>query len=366
MCKVLIIPAISPNKKKETLNFIHAMGSKMSLGNSDGLGYAAINAQGDLFGERWFTNNEAFKKPVLEKDFTALKETADKNVSQFGKALKHYKIGGWTKEKEVEKYNKFGEDVVMNASAITLHTRMATCEKTLVNVHPFVDNIMDTSVIHNGVIHNSKNFDLKLSTCDSESILISYLENEVNFDINNVQKMSEQLEGYYACGVFSRDGQGNRILDVFKQNNNMLSIAYIFELETYVIASSDQDIKNVCDVLGYTHDGTQDFHDEMITRINPFTGEIICQAEFKKKVTHYNSYNQSNYMGYDNWSERNGYHSRNHSHYTASRNVTQIEHGKGKIQKIIDAHHAKMLELKSDLKELGEREVQEFTAAMGE
>lgn len=364
MCKVLIIPAIKKHKIKETMVFLRAMGMSMSKSNNDGLGYSAINAAGDMFGERWFVNTEAFK-PVVNKpvvDFTDMKTIAEQSLGQFGKALKYHKTGSWTKEPDVPRYNKFGTDVLENAVAITLHTRAATCDKNLMNVHPFVDLENDTSVIHNGVITNSKEFDLKVSTCDSESILISYLRNGVNKDINEVQKMVDELKGYYACGVFSRDGEGNRILDVFKFNNNNLSISYIYDLETYVLTSSDYELKEMCKALGYSHDGTQDVHDDYITRINPFTGEIIAQAEYTKPVVTTPYYND-----YQEWDYKTRSYKKKEPTKTATSGAgeTKLIENKGKVQKTIDEHLAKMWELKSSIQEHSVQDVETFTTAAG-
>ena len=282
MCKVAIIPAIK--KPSLTATFIKHLGARMSIGNNDGLGYAAINESGELFGERWFVNSDAFINQKEEKPNAAL--------MSWGKALK-------TLPAVTSKYNKFGTGDLLDAKAITLHTRMATCEKNLNNVHPFVDE--DTSVIHNGVIRNDHEFDLKLSTCDSESILISYLENGVNKDITSVQDMVDALQGYYACGVFSRDNEGNRILDVFKHNNNNLVISFINELETYVLTSSALDIKMVCDMMKLTYTEPIDIENNFITRLQPFTGEVIEQATFTNPVftTQAHTYPKSTYEGYN-------------------------------------------------------------------
>lgn len=355
MCRVLIIPGIKKHRVKETMAFVKAMGVAMTKGNNDGLGYAAVNERGDLFGERWFINSEAFRSPVKSKDFTEQKPVAEKMVSQFGKALKYQKTGGWVKPSTIDKYNRFGNDVIENASAITLHTRMATCEKNLTNVHPFYDEAMDTSLIHNGVISNHKDFDLKLSTCDSESILISYLKNNVNTDINQVQKMVDQLSGYYACGVFSRDNEGNRILDVFKLNNNNLSISYIYELETYVLSTMDRDIKDVCESLGFSHDGTQDIDNDIITRINPFTGDIIEQVSYAKKYA-VQTYNRGMYSAYDDYDEFS---------WKGDDFVKTTKHERNtNNEEIISESLATLWTLKPKILELGTREVEEKIVGM--
>jgi predicted glutamine amidotransferase len=307
MCKVLIIPAIKDNKRKETNSFISVMGELMSKHNTDGLGYAAIDKDGNLFSERWFNNHHFQYRPTADdtNGVDDKKIKSDAVFNMWGKAIKSF--GG--KEARLftsptsQNYNKFGEgNFEKHARAITLHTRMATCDKTLANVHPFIDK--DTSVIHNGVINNSKQFDLKLSTCDSESILISYLNAGVSSALDKIKDMTERLYGYYACGVFARDAAGVRILDVFKGNHANLSLAFIFELDTYILTTSEYDIKEACEALGYTHGGIKEVESDVVTRINPFNGAVISQAEFKANLgywnEHKNDYNRHTPKSYSN------------------------------------------------------------------
>lgn len=347
MCKVLIIPAIKESRRKETMDFIYEMSNLMSRYNTDGLGYAAIDKDGELFSERWLNNGHFISRPN-ESDTSGIddkKELSDKVVGMFGKALKSH---GSTEARiysspTSKNYSRYGKGLIENdAVAITLHTRMATCDKGLANVHPFIDK--DTSVIHNGVISNSKSFDLKLSTCDSESILISYLDSKVSETIDNTTAMANKMYGYYACGVFSRDSEGARILDVFKANNNNLSISYIFELETYVMASSDSDIRDACKTLGFTHGGTKDIENDYVTRINPFTGEVIAQTTFK-------SNGQYDTSSYKNTPVR----------HEAS-NVTHLP--RRAASKVWDAAYYDMLKLTPSIEVLSDRETEEFETKM--
>jgi predicted glutamine amidotransferase len=124
-------------------------------------------------------------------------------MKDFGDAIE----GATTSEK-----NSFGEVKMDDVAAITLHTRMATSAKGMANTHPFVYENHDTSLIHNGVIRNEKDFKLQVSTCDSESILQAYLINETHHNPKMVGEMAKMLVGYYAAALFSRDADGVRIL----------------------------------------------------------------------------------------------------------------------------------------------------------
>jgi hypothetical protein len=270
MCKVLIIPGINEKHRDNTTAFIKAMAVRMSFGNKDGLGYAAVDASGNLFGERWLDNDDAF---VLTEDKKVDESLVETLFKPFLKD-KTYAYSSVAKE-----HNSFGTGSLDKACAITLHTRMATSAKGLVNAHPFVDE--DTSLIHNGVIRNVNDFKFSLSSCDSEAILISYLRHNIGKHPEAIQKVASDLTGYYVAAVFGRDSGGNRVLDVFKGNNNNLSVAFVKELGTYVLCSSEYDIKEVCGKLGFSFSSPRDYNDGILMRINPYTGEIIAGHTFK-------------------------------------------------------------------------------------
>lgn len=264
MCKVAIIPAIPSDKRQMAAKFIRELGKEISFGNQDGLGYAAIKDDGSMFGERWWINADAFKSVV-----------ANPLASKFGGVVKN------SVTSNAHKYNSFGEGSLEDAVAITLHTRMATSGKGFANTHPFVDTERDTSVIHNGIISNDDDFDLKLSTCDSEAILVSYLNNNGGESVDNMQAIASSLYGYYVAALFSRDSQGFRILDIMKGNNDALHAMWIAELGTYVFCSSEHNVKEAAKTLGFTVGEAVSFHDGIGMRINPFTGNVIAETAFK-------------------------------------------------------------------------------------
>lgn len=231
MCKVMIIPKINEKHKTKTVEFIKEMGKEISRANTDGLGYAAIDKDGSLFGERWLKNYQAFDNKKV------------KHFEKFSKAIEDFNGG--------ETYNSFGDDPSLNkATAVTLHTRFATSAKGMANTHPFFDPEFDTSLIHNGVINNDNDFKKKLSTCDSEAILTNYLDCGVNQDPSLIQNVADALRGYYACGIFSRDNDGARILDVFKGNHASLYLQRVPELDIDVFCTSDVDVRDVCRKMG--------------------------------------------------------------------------------------------------------------------
>src|ERR1017187_5238882 len=132
MCKLVMFAGIRPKCRANAEKFVKAIAPIMSEHDTDGLGYAAIDPEGNLSGERWHINKEAFKSraKLNEVDLAIMQE--------FNNTLiKGEQDGG---------YNKFG-DVHKPMSAIMLHTRMATSGKEFDNTHPFVEG--NTALIHN-------------------------------------------------------------------------------------------------------------------------------------------------------------------------------------------------------------------------
>lgn len=252
MCKVFMMAGIKKEKAKASWQFAQAMAKLMSKHNDDGLGYAAITAEGKIFGERWLDNSSAFKH---------VGDINQKIVDIFGNA-----ISSNVDNKIL--YNSFGDIDYDNAAAITMHARYATSPKGLNNVHPFYDE--GVSIIHNGVIRNDKAFDIKLSTCDSEAILRSYIKHDVSTDPENIKRMAKSLEGYYSVGVLTNTSIGPT-LDIIRYNATQ-HVVWIHELDTWVLSTSDTDIKDVCKEFGYTMGSVFSILNEKFIRVNAVTG----------------------------------------------------------------------------------------------
>jgi hypothetical protein len=235
MCKVAIVAGITDKNRDKVWAYIKAIAKPMSKYNNDGIGYSAITKEGDLFGERWLNNDMAFKRQEGIDDVL---------FEELGDA-----IAGRNEKPKDGEFNSFGDVKLNEMVAITLHTRSATSPRGMNNTHPFVEN--GISLIHNGVIRNEKDFKLTLSTCDSEAILKTYIENNVIADPLNFRACAEALQGYYACGVLANTPTGP-ILDVFKSSAAQLHVAYVNDLETYVVGTNETDIKDTCKELGFT------------------------------------------------------------------------------------------------------------------
>lgn len=270
MCKILVMPSIKAETTDLAWKLAQKMGRKMSFGNADGLGYAAVNGEGELFGERWLKNFEAFSErvPITELDRDILEGYA----------------GFLHKD---ERYNRFGVVSENNVRSLILHTRFATAGKEFFNTHPFVDK--NTALIHNGVIGNVTKKDLKISTCDSEKILREYLKNEVANNPRNMQKVATALEGYYACSVLATQKDGTPILDVFKCDSATLGAGYVRELGSVVITTHVADLIEIAKELHLNVDSVYEVKSGVLLRFNAVTGSVIGAYKFRPNKIQYSS-----------------------------------------------------------------------------
>lgn len=356
MCKVMIMPGIKRDTRKKAIEFIKEIAKEMSPGNKDGCGYAAIDGAGNLFGERWLENSQAF--------------TDVSEVLPFGDAIEG-----------AGEYNSFGTVNMEDVTAITLHTRLATSSKGMKNTHPFHYEQDDTSLIHNGVIDNDKDFKLQVSTCDSEAILQAYLLNEVNHNPAMIGEMAKMLYGYYACGILSRDADGNRILDVFKGNHASLVVAYLYDLNTYVFTTSESDLSSACRKLGIAMGKAYTVKEGHLLRINPFTSEVVNKEKFTVQSRYKNGYyNGTNHNGYNYDSNRGGSHSSGTTGSTSTQ-TTNTTSELDRTSNIIDVSNAgakersnkskaneeilDMMKLTPNIREYTNQEVRELGMASG-
>lgn len=270
MCKIMVMAGINKTNRKLALEFTKLMAKQLSPGNSDGLGYAAVNTKGELFGERWLNNAEAFiSRPV----FNGLSKQENLMVDKYR--------GFIIPDVPPPKYNSFGVIDEENIAAVTLHTRMATSGKEFINTHPFVRE--DTSLIHNGVISNANDLQMLQSSCDSEVILNEYVDFKVMDNPANIRKVTEKLQGYYACGVFSKAKRHGVILDIFKDSRASLEAAYIVDLKTVVFSSRITDIQAVCSQMGLEIGRVFKVSDNMLLRLDPVSGEVLGTETFTSR-----------------------------------------------------------------------------------
>lgn len=268
MCKIAVISGITSETKDKAWEFVKAMAKEMSsYSDKDGLGYAAVDADGNLFGERWWTNADAFetREPLTVLDRALL----DEYGGMLGKAVTYNSFGN------VENFESVEET---DFRSVIIHTRQATTGKEFVNTHPFV--IGDTALIHNGIIRNYKELGTKNSTCDSESILVRYLEEGVQDNMGKIAQVADTLEGYYACGIISKTNEGRVIVDVFKDNSAQLCALFIKELNTMVFCTAENMVRAVCRSLQFTIMSEFMVRPGCLMRYDAMTGRVIGTKRF--------------------------------------------------------------------------------------
>jgi len=140
-------------------------------------------------------------------------------------------------------------------------------------------------LIHNGGIsnHDAKHLKKITSTCDSEVILNSYVEREVSKDTNNMQKVADDIRGGYACGVLTKDKDGNPILDLFR-NGNSLGAIYVKELDAVVVCTSPTMVREALKTLKWTGGSTINMKDDTFVRMDARTGRFLGSVKFKSNT----------------------------------------------------------------------------------
>lgn len=265
MCKVASVTNINDANREAVWSFMQVLGEQMTPGNKDGLGYAAFDKEGNLFGERWLINKHAFID--LSKYYPKLTaKIMNKVYSYFGKQVRR-----------------------QEAQAIILHTRAATCGKGIENTHPFVDNEENpnAAIIHNGMISNHASYTKKYGTCDSEVIAHMYHEEGVVNNFNNMQVLFDKLKGWMTVAILAKTKENRLVMDFFTDGRR-LSSYYIPQLGTRVYSTSGFDITEVAAFFGYEVKDGKSFKEYTAQRIDVLTGEVIESKEFEgpKYVPH--------------------------------------------------------------------------------
>jgi hypothetical protein len=254
------------------------MAVPMSKTNDHGIGYSAIKSNGDMFSERWHRNYS-----FMDYNSIMIPEVAEQLLPY----INRLPYGALETN-----YSQYGEIDYDDMQTLTMHTRWATCGREFVNTHPFIDQ--DTSLIHNGTIRNADYLKVnKISSCDSEAALQTYLEQGVSSDSSKAKKWLDILSGSWAFGILSRDSNNLRILDVVKGSS---SLSYM-EIEGLgrVFTTDKDDAVSVCKDMGLTFIKEPEYVTiDSMFRFNAVTGAFMETIDIKPKYV-------SSYTGNSNW-----------------------------------------------------------------
>lgn len=282
MCKVMMIAGIKPETLPKVYKLAKNMAKAMSTVEDDGVGYAAITNDGQIYGEKWLNKDEAFvihqqapPDPVVEKIKKMFENTID-----------------WEKAPALQNsYTSFGQrtnEALKNTCALILHARKATSGgKVLENVHPFVSapdfnedgtiNEPGVALIHNGSILNHDKLTKRMSTCDSEVILHEYLANSMYHNPWGVEQLAKTLIGTYTVGVLGSqliDDAWVPYVDIFKSNKDLYG-GWCPELETMVFATTSYVLETAIKESELTIVNIVKIKDGFLHRFNALTGERI-------------------------------------------------------------------------------------------
>ncbi len=274
MCKVAGVTNITDENRSDVWVFMMLLAELISNGNDDGLGYAAFDKAGNVFGEKWLINKTAFK------DLTQIKNMNSEKISRI--------------------YSFFGDKVSRDeAQAIILHTRAATCGKGIKNTHPFVndEDKPEIAIIHNGMIYNESIFPRKYSTCDSEVLAHLYEDNKVHSNLDKLNDFTGKLMGWFTVLALSKDDKGKMIMDAFSDSGRLGSF-FIKELNTRIYSTYAEDVAKIAKSLGLTAIDEEKIAADTAFRIDVLTGEQIAFTKIKTSVPMSSSYLGDEWAGW--------------------------------------------------------------------
>lgn len=277
MCKIFALAGIKPEKVPMVSKLAKHMAKAISTGEDDGIGYAAITNDGQVYGEKWLKKDDAF----VVHESSPVDPLLEKIVGMFGDSIEMDKAAtvGTT-------YSSFGDRTgvnIKNTVAMILHARKATQgSKTIENVHPFVKLGDDgepqaTALIHNGSILNHDKLTKTMSECDSEVILHEYLANMMYHNPWGVEQLAKTLVGQYAVGVLSSrntDDVWTPYLDIFKSNKEIVG-GWVPELETFVFCTYKYALEEGLKAAGMTLVNDFKLKDGYLHRLDAITGLAV-------------------------------------------------------------------------------------------
>lgn len=267
MCRLALMPFIPAGKEKQAWELAQAITPYLVEKNRDGFGYMALGRNG-LFGERWLEVDDAWSIPAI----------VHSKLKGFEAVLVN-KQGG---------YNSFGQHT-KRTSSLMLHSRMATCGRGLLNVHPFISKNGHIGVVHNGMITNAHTIGLGYSTCDSESFVTGYIKYDIADRLQSLNKLVDDMEGWYAAAVFSKDKAGVWHLDIMRDSRAPLHMVYVAECDMAVLVTDPEHLDLALTDLGWALSTPLALKDNVAMRINVLTGEMTGTLSIQPNVKEYSS-----------------------------------------------------------------------------
>jgi len=296
MCKVFGVAGVNEKNRGTIIQIMKDITPDMTRNEDDGLGYAAIDAMGNVFGEKWLDPEKAWKKGKRRR------QPASQVITKLDAPILselHDAVDTPSELNSPPTYDKFGTGELKNAVAFILHSRLSTGGANSVkieNVHPFVKE--GTALIHNGIVYNEEKFTKTISSCDSEILLNQYLDYNVNLDSRRLSDAMFDVDAYFACLVLSNTILETEevvpILDIY-QNGANLRVIHVHDLGATFYLTSAIDLIDICKEKGWTTSHYFSVKEDVLIRLNAITGKVMEKEEF-----FYES-RRSNY--FNNWTK---------------------------------------------------------------
>lgn len=274
MCKLLLIPHIPEGKSKNAWRFAKAITPAMTRMDDDGFGYAAVtthvNTDGHeiMLSEKWLYPKDAWSNR-LPGEFKGLEKAL-----QGGLDTNTYRHAGFY----------LGEGGQRpSIKAIMLHSRYSTCGGGVENSHPFVAEDKEgpwAAFVHNGVVDKT-GLRFEQSTCDSEGILNSLVDEQVAWEAGNLQKSLDKVRGYYAFGHLALTIEDGWVMDIVKDSTAQLSAVFVHEIGAVVYATSAEQVEGACKKLKWKRPRIAKMRSNTRVRYSVNTGAVLMVDHFK-------------------------------------------------------------------------------------
>jgi predicted glutamine amidotransferase len=298
MCKVFGVTGVNDKNRSGVIQLMKEMAPIMTKMEDDGIGYAGMDKQGNIFGERWLDVKKAFKRRPKKAEYD---EKLNKPIlDQFHDVVDYAESTSYSESEN--SYNSFGNVDMKKGVSFILHSRFSTGGNGSVNItntHPFVKN--GTAMIHNGIVYNEDEFKKEISTCDSEIILNQYEKHSVNMDSRNLGDALKNVDAYFACLLLTNtlveNGEMVPILDVF-QNGASLKVIHVHPLNATFFVTNGPDLISLCKKRNWATSQSHSISENVLIRINAISGQVMEKQEFNYEVSY-------KYQSKSNWPSNN-------------------------------------------------------------
>lgn len=234
MCKLLFFSKIYGLKIQENLGKILKV---LEQGNKDGLG---------IFGENGHIKGLDISDIISER----------KNIMPFLRA---------------KKSNRDSHGELFNTSSLAMHSRTSTNKLGINYCHPF--KVGNNYFAHNGIVDVPKNHNYDLKTTNDSEYLASLYAHKKETGLDSVS-------GYYAFIHYDFD---TNTWHIVRDDTAQLSCAYIPENDSFIFATKERDITDICKILGVSYDYILDVNS--YTKIHFKKGNYIDSTSVPVKLS---------------------------------------------------------------------------------